>query len=305
MKQLILLILTLTCFLHIKSNSLTYEHTKHILSFGPRPAASPTQPRDGLKKTRDYIVKTLKNLNFTITLNTFEQKTPFGKTNFTNIIADYKQQVGKKKLILSAHYESKYYKDIEFLGATDSACPCGMLLELASFIDKQIQSRNWRNPSVDVQLIFFDGEEAMVQFNHNDGLYGSKHLASKWEKKEILRNIEMLILFDLLGHKNPNFYSYRLHRLTGTVPKYNKLMQIERQFNQSKFFKDLTIPWDLTDDHIPFGERGVPVLHLISNPYPSQWHTDKDNLEIINDETIKILMKIFKEFLNSMINISN
>jgi hypothetical protein len=107
----------------------------------------------------------------------------------------------------------------------------------------------------------------------------------------------MLVLFDLLGHKNPNFYSYRYHRLTGTQPKYLKLMEIEKQINESKFFKDLTIPWDLTDDHIPFAERNVSCLHLISNPYPSEWHTDKDTLEIIHKPSNEILMKIFKKFL--------
>ena len=117
------------------------------------------------------------------------------------------------------------------------------------------------------------------------------------KKKQILKKIEMLILFDLLGHKNPNFYSYNLHRVTGTTKQYYKLIEIEKKFGESNFFKEMNIPWDLTDDHIPFGMRGVPVLHLISNPYPSQWHTDKDTIEIIDKTSIGILMKIFKKLL--------
>ena len=180
MNKLLSCILVLSCLYISCLGSLTYDYTKQILSFGPRPAISSS---NGLKKTREYIINVLKNLNFTVTLNTFEQDTPLGKTSFTNIIADYKIQFNKKKLILSAHYESKFEKDILFVGATDAACPCGMVLELAAFINQQIQTGKWKNPSVDYQLVFFDGEEAMSSFNDKDGLYGSKHLAAQWDQQ--------------------------------------------------------------------------------------------------------------------------
>ena len=28
-----------------------------------------------------------------------------------------------------------------------------------------------------------------------------------------------------------------------------------------------------SDDHLPWMERGVPILHLIASPFPSVWHT--------------------------------
>ncbi|MBE3041083.1 M28 family peptidase [Candidatus Bathyarchaeota archaeon] len=28
----------------------------------------------------------------------------------------------------------------------------------------------------------------------------------------------------------------------------------------------------IEDDHIPFMQRGVPILHLIPSPFPEQWH---------------------------------
>jgi hypothetical protein len=172
-------VLLVVSFLII-STSNSFDFTQKILSFGPRPSFG---KETGRKQTRDYIISTLKKFNFTIILETHKENTPFGVVEFTNIIANYKQQLNKKKLILAAHYESKFYKDLKFVGATDAAFPCGLVLELASFIDQQIQSRNWNDPSVDFQLVFFDGEEAFIGFSEKDGLYGSKFIASKWEKE--------------------------------------------------------------------------------------------------------------------------
>lgn len=31
----------------------------------------------------------------------------------------------------------------------------------------------------------------------------------------------------------------------------------------------------IEDDHIPFMQRGVPILHLIPSPFPEQWHDAK------------------------------
>ncbi len=57
-------------------------------------------------------------------------------------------------------------------------------------------------------LVFFDGEEAFIDFNDQDGLYGSKHLAEKWDASEELRRIRLFVLLDLIGEKSPNFFTY-------------------------------------------------------------------------------------------------
>lgn len=35
-------------------------------------------------------------------------------------------------------------------------------------------------------MVFFDGEEAFVEWNESDSLYGSRHLASKMENTKFL-----------------------------------------------------------------------------------------------------------------------
>ena len=69
-----------------------------------------------------------------------------GEKTFNNIIATLDPQVDQR-LILAAHYDSKYFADghfrnnAKFLGATDSALPCALLLDLALMYNEKLQDR--------------------------------------------------------------------------------------------------------------------------------------------------------------------
>ena len=41
------------------------------------------------------------------------------------------------------------------------------------------------------------------------------------------------------------------------------------------------------DDHVPFMARGVEVLHIITAPFPSVWHTIQDDGEHLDLETVE------------------
>lgn len=57
---------------------------------------------------REYIVSTLKKLNWHVELDEFTDKTPIGPKRFANIIAT--QDINApKRVVLSAHFDSKYY----------------------------------------------------------------------------------------------------------------------------------------------------------------------------------------------------
>lgn len=68
------------------------------------------------KKVREYIVKELEDLNWTVELDEFDEATPnMGTLTFTNVIAKLNPNAARY-LVLSCHYDSKYFPDIEFLG---------------------------------------------------------------------------------------------------------------------------------------------------------------------------------------------
>lgn len=91
------------------------------------------------------IKSTLNSLNagWEVTEDHFQNWTPYGQMPFTNIIATLNPGA-KRRLVLSCHYDSKYFPPQwhgrEFLGATDSAVPCSMLLEMARAQDKELKT---------------------------------------------------------------------------------------------------------------------------------------------------------------------
>lgn len=78
-----------------------------------------------------------------VTEDAFYAHTPYGQLPFTNIIATLNPEA-KRQLVLACHFDSKYYPaqwdGREFLGATDSAVPCSMILELARAQDDELKT---------------------------------------------------------------------------------------------------------------------------------------------------------------------
>ncbi|XP_013372993.1 PREDICTED: glutaminyl-peptide cyclotransferase isoform X2 [Chinchilla lanigera] len=140
----------------------------------------------GSYAARQHIMQRIQRLqaDWVLEVDTFLSRTPYGYRTFSNIISTL-NPTAKRHLVLACHYDSKYFPQWDnrmFVGATDSAVPCAMMLELARALDKQLLSlKNISDsrPSLSLQLIFFDGEEAFLHWSPQDSLYGSRHLAQK------------------------------------------------------------------------------------------------------------------------------
>lgn len=90
------------------------------------------------------------------------------------------------RLTLVAHYDSKVTPD-GFIGATDSAAPCAMLMHVARSVDDAL-TRLWEGMEEDgsagdpfveakgVQILFLDGEEAWQKWTKTDSLYGARYV---------------------------------------------------------------------------------------------------------------------------------
>ena len=79
-----------------------------------------------------------------MTQHSFEQDTIIGKKPFTNIIATLDPEVDRR-LVLVAHYDSKILPGSTFLGATDSALPVALLIDMALALDSKLKERQVRN----------------------------------------------------------------------------------------------------------------------------------------------------------------
>uniref|UniRef100_A0A182INA0 glutaminyl-peptide cyclotransferase n=1 Tax=Anopheles atroparvus TaxID=41427 RepID=A0A182INA0_ANOAO len=129
--------------------------------------------------------------------------------------------------------------------------------------------------------------------------------------------MDVLVLLDLLGTPEPNFYSY----FQETENWYVQLLSAERRLNELghlenystssvspsqrtiAYFKPHSFTANIEDDHIPFLVRGVPVLHIIPSPFPDVWHKLEDNGDIVDLPTVNNLIKIFRVFIAEYIHI--
>ncbi|KAM0599974.1 hypothetical protein ACHAPN_001018 [Verticillium nonalfalfae] len=228
-------------------------------------------------------------------------------------------------LTLVAHYDSKIKPD-GFIGATDSAAPCAMLMHVARYIDPYITQmqdemvglgESGGTPAMDmgIQILLLDGEEAFVSWTDTDSLYGSRSLATEWENpnpamsyyKNPLDQISVFVLLDLLGAANPSIPSY----FTPTHWAYQNLASIENRMRKLRLLESKpNAPFlpdgELSskelrggfvgDDHEPFMAKGVPILHLIPTPFPSVWHTMNDDGDHLDMPTVRDWTKIVTAF---------
>ncbi|XP_003385059.1 PREDICTED: glutaminyl-peptide cyclotransferase-like [Amphimedon queenslandica] len=262
---------------------------------------------------KEYILSRLHQLNqsrWSITTDVFTDQTPFGPKSFTNIIATLDPHV-PKRLVLAAHYDSKYFKTGVFLGATDSALPVALILDILLTLDDKLQSRELQDHSL--QVILFDGEEAFKTWTDTDSLYGSRHLAELMnspspydvEGRTGIEAMEAFILLDLLGSVDPHALFYDTYPAGSKI--FERLRKIEKKLHQEKQLVEHTRQhfveqaahgyYKIQDDHIPFLNKGVPIVHVIPVPFPSQWHKLSDNANAINWNNVLNLKKIFTLFL--------
>lgn len=174
---------------------------------------------------------------WTISLQNSTSKTPATGDKdipFVNIIASRDPpwaslgEVGR--LTLVAHYDSKLTPS-GFIGATDSAAPCAMLMHAARSVDGAL-TKKWAAKEDElgeaqdylgmedhqgVQIIFLDGEEAFVSWTNEDSLYGARSLAAEMEAtphaalssyQTAISSISLFVLLDLLGAKGPRVPSF-------------------------------------------------------------------------------------------------
>ncbi|KAI9537557.1 hypothetical protein NQZ68_023802 [Dissostichus eleginoides] len=276
----------------------------------------------GSTAVQEHIKTVLAGLGagWEVTEDKFMSQTPYGPLPFTNLVASLNSSASRQ-LVLACHYDSKYYPPQwhgrEFQGATDSAVPCAMMLELARALDEELKAQKSSSADLTLQLLFFDGEEALFQWTPTDSLYGSRHLAQKMEATphpagatdtNQLHGMDLLVLLDLIGGPSPSFgnqfpsTSHWLSRLQSIEKRLHSMNQLVDHPDSVQYFWPNIPVGHVQDDHIPFLNRGVRILHLIPSPFPSVWHTFDDNEQNLDRATIQNLNKIIQVFVLEYLN---
>ena len=256
------------------------DHARKQIEFGPRPPGSPQ-----LEKTRAYIVDKLRSSGLTVTLDEFTVKTPHGEKKMVNIIGELPGET-KTSILIASHYDTKFYKDMEFVGANDPAASVGTLLEIGRVIGS-IREK----PRVTVKLVFFDGEEAFCggwdecsDDKNPDNTYGSRRYVSQLKEKNEVETTYAMILLDMMGYKK-----LELGRDPSSVRWLQDIIwETGRELGHGKVFVDREEGVG-GDDHEPFIQAGidaVDIIQLTSYPY---WHRADDTIDKISAQSMKIV----------------
>ena len=256
------------------------DHVRKQLEIGPRIPGSPE-----LAKTREYITNELKSAGATVSIDEFNVSTPLGEKMMVNLTAEIPGE-SPDVIMIASHYETKYFKDMHFVGANDPGASVATLLELG-----RVLAGTKQKPKLTYWLVFFDGEEAFCENwddcgkpDAPDNTYGSRHYVDALRSKKQLDRVRALILLDMMGYKN-----LELGRDTlSTKWLQDILWQTARELGYRSYFVDR--PEGVGgDDHEPFLRAGIPAVDLIQlNGYP-YWHRPDDTLDKVSAKSMKIV----------------
>ena len=231
-----------------------------MVAIGPRPSGSPA-----IATTREYIKKELTAAGVTPEELPFDAQTPLGTVHMVNIRATLPGQVNDRgRLVIGGHYDTKRIGDFAFVGASDGASSAAFLLELA----RALKGRT--NP-LPIELLFLDGEEAVVAWQGQDHTYGSRHYVQEAQRARTTKDIRAFVLVDMIGDRDLG-----IRREQNSTPWLtDAIWSAARRLNRAEFLDEIT---PIEDDHLEFLQGGIASVDIIDLDY-SAWHREDDRLD--------------------------
>jgi glutaminyl-peptide cyclotransferase len=256
------------------------RHVERLVAFGPRPAGSPA-----LARARDYIAGELGRAGLEVRLQRFQAATPDGPLPMANVIGVIPGR-RDELIVLAGHYDTKFFRDIRFVGANDGGSSAGLLLELARAV-RQVprEFSHW--------IVFFDGEEARRDWTPTDSLYGSRHMVAELGRTGELARVRAVIVVDMIGDKQLN-----IRREAASSGWLTDLVwAAARRLGHGGAFLGDALP--VEDDHYPFLRAQVPATLLIDFDYAA-WHTADDTLARLSPQSLQVVGEVVLESLPAL-----
>lgn len=262
-----------------------YADVKQIVGFGPREPGSPASA-----SARAYIKQEVEKAGLTLQELPFTAQTPLGPRNMVNLLAEVKgTQPGI--ILLGNHYDTKFFRDFEFLGANDGGATTGWMIEIARALGPTREGRT-------VWLCWFDGEEAYQEWTATDSLYGSRQMVRWLDETGRHPEVHTMINVDMIGDcdlgviRDAGAPAWLLDLVWGTAHDL-----------KVKGFSS-PIAQIIEDDHVPFRRARIPALNLIDFRYGGSqvehqmnWHTPRDRVDLVCPDSLESVGTVMLEVL--------
>ena len=261
-----------------------YGYVQKQVDFGPRVPGAIAHA-----KCADYLLKKLKSFGLETILQkgvvtTFDNK----QFNLKNIIGSYKSEA-TTRILLTSHWDCRPFADEDtkdpdkpFDSANDGASGVGVLLELA----RQLQIKN---PTIGVDIIFFDLEDYGESENTQSWCLGSQYWSKNLHKPGYYAKFGVLL--DMVGAPNATFPK------EGASVRYaksvvDKVWDAANNIGYSNYFAPEVISFVGIDDHIHVNKAGIPCIDIIhydamTGGFGAYHHTHNDNMQMIDSQTLK------------------
>jgi glutaminyl-peptide cyclotransferase len=246
-----------------------WEHLRRLVTLGPRPAGSAA-----IENSRKYIKDQLATAGVPVSEQAWEDQTPLGPVHLVNLLATI-PGASKDRIVIAGHYDTKRFREFPFVGANDGGSSAAFLVEMARVL------KAMKN-ALTVELLFLDGEEAVVEWQGNDHTYGSRHYVETAKRNGSLASLKAMVLVDMIADRD-----LRIKRdLNSTGWLTNIIWDAARQQKLTAYFPAEST--QVEDDHLPFMQAGVPSVDIIDLEYPP-WHTAGDNLDAVSARSLQIV----------------
>jgi glutaminyl-peptide cyclotransferase len=246
-----------------------WEHLRQLVALGPRPAGSPA-----IEQSRKYIREQLGRAGITVAEQAWDDLTPEGLVHMVNLTATI-PGTSKDRIVIAGHYDTKRIREFRFVGANDGGSSAAFLIEIARVLKAR------RNPMT-IELLFLDGEEAVVEWQGNDHTYGSRHYVNAARTDGSLASLKALVLVDMIADRD-----LRIKRDGNSTEWLNDIVwkAAARKQLSDYFPNDRT---QIEDDHLPFLQAGVPSVDIIDLEYPA-WHTAQDTIDAVGARSMQVV----------------
>lgn len=283
MTRLLLAVVFLQAAVAVPSfdSNRAWEHLRQLVSIGPRPSGSAA-----IAQSRTYIKNQLAATGVTVSEQTWTDQTPAGPIAMVNLIATFPgTSTSKDRIVIAGHYDTKRFREFRFVGANDGGTSAAFLIELARVLKS-------RRNQITIELLFLDGEEALVEWQGNDHTYGSRHYVQEARRTGALATLKAMILVDMIGDRD-----LHIKRDTNSTPWLTDLIwSAAARIKQPAF---VNAPTQIEDDHLPFIEAGVPAVDIIDLDYPA-WHTPEDTLDAVSARSLQAVGDVLLAALPSI-----
>jgi glutaminyl-peptide cyclotransferase len=275
-----------------------YAFIKAQIDFGPRVPGTKAHAA-----CAEYLAAKLKSYGFETTIPKFQNIQTYDGKQFIlkNIIGSFKPEKTSRILICS-HWDTRPFSESDTVnkdkpadGANDGASGVGVALEIA----RQVQLKN---PSVGVDIIYFDIEDYGENGNNDSWCLGSKYWSTHLHKPGY--NANFGILLDMVGGPNATFVKEGIS-MEKAAPIVNKVWKTAKDIGYGNYFIDQSRNFIGADDHVPINENaGIPCIDIIQydmirNTFASYHHTHQDNMSMIDKNTLKAVGQTLMQVIYS------